>query len=81
MEHLENHPYAFINSENIVINVAIFHEHDNLLVNDVTVSQEETFNIALQAISCCEEGSANVGEKFLGSGNGWLPVEPPIEPE
>jgi hypothetical protein len=76
MEHLENHPYAFINSENIVINVAVFSEHNDLLVNDIKVSQEEIFNTSLQAISCCEEGSTNPEEKFLGFGNGWLTLKP-----
>jgi hypothetical protein len=76
MEHIENHPHAFIGSDNIVVNVAVYNEHDETLLNQQKILQEETFEKNVTVICCCNEGLANIGETFLGVGKGFLRLQP-----
>jgi hypothetical protein len=55
MEHLEEHPHAFINENNIVISVLVFSNHDTQLLTDV----KELLN-ASDSICCCDNGLANI---------------------
>lgn len=59
MEHIENHPYAFLDSNNYVIAVNLFDEHDLDLLNSV-----KEFHNAADYKSCCEHGLIGVGGEF-----------------
>lgn len=85
MEHIEGHPYAFLDADNNVINIAVFDVHDQDLVVAIAHSQN-----AMNFVSCCEFGRAYIGGKFDGSkfiptaphhnwiwdGNEWVPPTP-----
>jgi hypothetical protein len=76
MTHLDNHPQAFIDANNIVINVLAYSSHDTDLIAATKTVQEEVFGKTLTPIDCCVEGWANVDEKWLGEGKGWLLPQP-----
>lgn len=67
--HLEWHQHAFINSENKVINVAVFDEwaHDHQLLEDVRVA-----NNATQVVCCCEFGLAGIGDTWDDQNKSWI---------
>jgi hypothetical protein len=71
MSHLEFHPHAFINENNIVINVAVFdgESHNTQLINDAC-----TANGGVEAICCCVFGMTSVGETWTGSK--FIPISP-----
>lgn len=60
MNHLPNHPHAFLDENNIVINVLTFDGHDSNLINQV----KESLNAA-DVKCCCDFGYAAVGGDFL----------------
>jgi len=71
IEHLEWHNHAFIDENNIVINVAVFDEnaHNSQLIEDVQQSLS-----AKQAICCCTFGMAQVGS--IWTGTEFIPPSP-----
>jgi hypothetical protein len=50
MEHLEEHPHAFLTG-NVVINVAVFAEHDEELIDLICQA-----NDGEQSLCCCNLG-------------------------
>ena len=57
MAHLENHPQAFIDADGIVVNIAIFNEHDaELIAHLVQVDQ-----FGKTSVDCCRFGEAVIG--------------------
>ena len=69
MEHLQEHPHAFLDTDGMVINVAVFYEHDENLIKAVS----DTMN-AVTFVCCCDNGLAQVGWKWLGTC--WQPPKP-----
>lgn len=71
MEHLEWHPHAFIDDNNVVLSVAVFDgsAHDTELIEDARKA-----NGWKQAICCCTFGIANVGDTWLG--DKFRPAQP-----
>lgn len=59
MEHLENHPHALINENNIVTEIFSFASHDPVLLEEC-----KTIHNAKDIISCCEYGPAYGGGMF-----------------
>jgi hypothetical protein len=57
-QHLENHPHAFLDQNNKVLNVAIFDEngHDSDLIQVIKNDLQAT-----EVICCCSNGIAYVG--------------------
>lgn len=51
--HLENHPHAFLDSNNIVQEVYVFDNHDSNLIEEIKL----TFGYA-DAKCCCDYGMA-----------------------
>jgi hypothetical protein len=72
MSHLEFHEHAFLDSNNVVINIAVFDEsaHDSGLLNDVL---KVTPN-AVKVICCCTFGAAFIGQSWDESTSSWLPL-------
>jgi hypothetical protein len=64
MEHLEWHNHAFIDENNIVIDVAVFDEwaHDHQLLEDAKILLG-----AAEVICCCTFGIASIGDEWTGS--------------
>lgn len=58
MEHLPEHPHAFL-KDGIVINVASFDSHDSELLELVKIANE-----ADTIICCCDYGNAYIGGTF-----------------
>lgn len=73
--HLEEHQHAFIDENNIVINVAIFDEsaHGSQLLEDLKVIHN-----AKEVICCCDYGIANIGWEWTGT-NFKAPKPTPIQ--
>lgn len=69
MGHLENHPYAVLDENNFVINLLVFAEHDDILIEQV----KKHLN-AVQMISCCEFGEAQIDCYFYN--NVFYPPKP-----
>jgi hypothetical protein len=61
--HLENHPHAVLNTDNVVFNVLVFDElaHDSPLLEEVRISTGAT-----QVVCCCTLGVANIGDTWTG---------------
>lgn len=78
MIHLEWHPHAFLDENNIVVNIAVFDEwaHNHQLLEDVRIS-----NGASKVICCCQYGSTNIGRQWDDSTNSWVPLPevPPLD--
>jgi hypothetical protein len=75
MDHLEQHPHAFIDANNVVLSVAIFNEHDEVLIDVV----RQTHEGAIKSLCCCNYGLATVGsiwngERFCDIDNIPLPL-------
>ena len=68
MEHLENHPYAFI-KDNVVQNVYLFADHNQELVDLICTEQDYD-----TSVSCCEFGVANLNDTWDGT-NFTTPVK------
>jgi len=71
MNHIDFHPHAYIDENNVVINIAGFQEtdHDSELLNDVlsvTVG-------AVKVVCCCTYGQAFIGGYWLGDSFGPPP--------
>lgn len=64
MNHLEWHQHAFLDNNNIVINVAVFDEsaHDHQLLEDIKSSLNAT-----SVVCCCTHGLGNIGDTWNGS--------------
>lgn len=77
-EHLEWHQHAFLDENNIVINVAVFDEwaHNHQLLEDI-----KNAHGASRIICCCQYGLAGVGRQWDDSTNSWVPLpgHPPLE--
>lgn len=61
IEHLENHPHAFV-KDGVVIGVYLFAEHDENLIQQIAAEQS-----ADTAVSCCVYGLASVNWLFDGA--------------
>ena len=73
MEHLQGHPQAFLDENNIVINVCVFEQHDESLIDSI----KEHFN-AVKSIDCCSVGQqGNLNEEFFN--NKFYPPKPSPE--
>lgn len=69
MEHLENHPHAFLDDNNIVMNINVFDGHDHSLIEQVKNAHK-----ASAVVCCCDNGIATIGGDFF---NGkFYPVKP-----
>ena len=83
MEHLDKHPHAFIDKDNMVLNVAVFNGHDEDLI-ELIKSQHEG---AVASICCCNYGLAGIGaiwnnekQRFCNSEGIALPLtERPLD--
>ncbi len=59
MEHIEGHPHAFLDEQNIVLVINMFSNHDLDLLNQI-----KALHNAASFISCCEYENAMVGGDF-----------------
>lgn len=59
MEHLENHPHAFLNANNFVIETKVFAEH-----NEALIEQTRQSIGAAYVINCCIHGNGSAGSEF-----------------
>jgi len=71
MTHLEFHPHAFINNDNVVELIAVFNESDH---NTVLIEQVQEANQYKEAICCCAFGQTAIGAKWTGSE--FIPPQP-----
>jgi len=62
MNHLENHPHAFIDASNVVLNVAVFNDHDEALIDAI----RQVHKGAVQSLCCCNYGLATIGSIWNG---------------
>lgn len=62
MSHLDNHPHAFLNNQDIVINIFNFQSHDSILLDQVKEQIK-----ADSYISCCEYGLAYINGDFYNN--------------
>jgi hypothetical protein len=71
MTHLEWHEHAFLDANNIVINVSVFDEsaHNHQLLEDVKASIG-----ASKVICCCQYGIAGIGRQWDEATNTWVPL-------
>lgn len=81
MIHLEGHPHSFV-KDNVVINTAVFDEHNHELIEIIRQSQEADW------VQCCCDY-----QRFVGIGCTWngtdfvdqsgtvVPREPEPQPE
>lgn len=76
MNHLEWHKHAFIDDNNVVINVAVFDEwaHEHQLLEDIRINMG-----AKQVVCCCTFGLGNVGDTWNEETKSWI-VPPLPEP-
>jgi hypothetical protein len=78
MTHLEWHEHAFLDENDIVINVAVFDElsHNHQLLENVKISLG-----ASKVICCCQNGIASIGMQWDSTTNSWIPPlgYPPLE--
>jgi hypothetical protein len=70
--HLENHPQAFLDANGIVVNVAIFNDHDEQLIARCV----ELDQLGETSVDCCRFGEAVIGWSW----NGKKFVAPVAEP-
>jgi len=63
-QHLEFHPHALLDKNNIVINVAVFDEwaHNHQLLEDVKIA-----NNATKIVCCCQYGIAYLDGTWDGT--------------
>jgi hypothetical protein len=73
MTHLEFHPHAFLNENNVVINVAVFDEwaHNHQLLEDI-----KELNNAYKIICCCQYGLAGIGHTYDEERDALIPPKP-----
>jgi hypothetical protein len=71
MTHLEFHPHAFINNDNVVGLIAVFLEEDH---NTVLIEQVQEANGYKEVICCCTFGQTSIGAKWTGSE--FIPPQP-----
>ena len=69
MSHLEFHQHAFLDSNNVVILVAVFDTlaHDHQLLEDV-----KNANNASKIICCCKYGICGIGDTWDENTNSWI---------
>lgn len=69
INHLEWHQHAFLDENNIVINVAVFDEwaHNHQLLEDIKIG-----NNATKIICGCQYGIAGVGDTWDESSKSWI---------
>jgi hypothetical protein len=69
MNHIENHPQAYLDSNSKVIAVYLFNSHENELINEIKN------NIgAIEVVDCCEYGDTGAGSYFYN--NVFYPSKP-----
>ena len=74
MEHLEHHQHAFLDENNIVINVVVFEEsaHDSSLLNDI-----QSVLGAVKIICCCTVGQiAGIGFTYDATRDAFIAPQP-----
>lgn len=59
INHLEGHPHAFLDSNNIVLSVCVFDGHESELLEQV----KEHLS-AVNIICCCDYGPASKKQEF-----------------
>jgi len=78
MIHSEWHEHAFLDANNVVINVLVFDEsaHNHQLLEDIKNSIG-----ASKVICCCQYGIVGVGRQWDDATNAWVPLPdyPPLE--
>lgn len=78
MTHLEWHNHAFLDENNIVINVSVFDEsaHNHQLLEDV----KESIG-AFKIVCCCQHGIVGIGRQWDEATNAWVPLPeyPPLD--
>lgn len=62
MNHLEGHPHAFLDENNIVKAVLIFESHESPLLAQV---QESLSAVSIKC--CCDYGAASSGDEFFNT--------------
>lgn len=69
IEHLEWHQHAFIDENNIVIDVAVFDEwaHNHQLLEDIRAEKGAT-----KVICCCQFGLAGIGDRWDEENQTWI---------
>jgi hypothetical protein len=74
MEHLQGHEHAFINYDNIVVQVAVFDENSH---NNHQMFQFfcDTYNYK-KAICCCTYGKPYMGDTWDEENKTWLETAP-----
>lgn len=76
--HLEEHQHAFLDENNIVINIAVFDEwaHNHQLLEDIRSNMN-----AKKIICCCTFGLGAIGQSWDESTSSWVPLPMPELPE
>lgn len=69
MEHLENHPHAFLDENNKVFDVLVFNEHNHELINDI-----KNLLQANAVVCCCDSGLGQIS--WIWENNEW--IAPPL---
>jgi hypothetical protein len=69
INHLEWHQHAFLDKNNVVINVSVFDEwaHNHQLLEDIKIANE-----ANKIICCCQYGIAGIGDTWDDSSESWI---------
>lgn len=66
MEHLSDHPHAFVDAEGNVKQVLIFSGHEQQLLNLFKEQSDLLYGEKLDIICCCDYGIAGVEWKWDG---------------
>lgn len=69
MIHLEWHEHAFLNENNVVINIAVFDEwaHNHQLLEDIKQSLNAT-----KVICCCQYGLCSIDDIWDEENKSWI---------
>lgn len=78
MIHLENHPHAYLDENNVVTDIYVFQEsdHDTQLLEDIRVAKN-----AKQVVCCCTFGKTVIGQSWDNTTSSWVPLPPPKLPD
>jgi hypothetical protein len=80
INHLAEHPHAFLDENNIVVQIAAFSEdaHGSELL-DAIKAEHENFKV----VCCCTFGKPYIGDTWDEANKTWIETTPriiPIEP-
>jgi hypothetical protein len=71
IEHIEGHPHAFLDEQNVVLGVYLFDNHDSSLLQ----TMKDEFQ-AVSVICCCDYGVASFKDKWNPTTKTWELAEP-----